>query len=50
MSLCLHPFLVGVPHRAKYFDKALAHIRSRSEVWITTGGEIADWYIKNYLK
>ena len=49
MSICLHPFLVGVPHRSKYFDQALAHIRSRQEVWITTGGEIADHYKKSYL-
>ena len=50
MSICLHPFLVGVPHRAKYFDQALSHIWSRSGVWITTGGEIADYYRANYLK
>jgi allantoinase len=49
MSICLHPFLIGHPHRSKYFDRALAHIRSRQEVWITTGGEINDWYRKNYL-
>jgi len=48
MSICLHPFLIGHPHRSKYFDKALAHIKSRQEVWVTTGGEIADWYNKNY--
>jgi peptidoglycan/xylan/chitin deacetylase (PgdA/CDA1 family) len=44
MSICLHPFLIGHPHRAKYFDKALKHIRSRQEVWVTTGSEILDWY------
>jgi allantoinase len=44
MSICLHPFLIGHPHRSKYFDKALAHIRSRQEVWVTTGAEIVDWY------
>ena len=49
MSICLHPFLVGVPHRAKYFEQALSHIKSRAEVWIATGGEIADWYGKNYV-
>jgi len=49
MSICLHPFLIGHPHRSKYFDQALAHIRARQEVWITTGGEINDWYRKNYL-
>ena len=49
MSICLHPFLVGHPHRSKYFAEALAHITSRQEVWITTGGAIVDWYKKNYL-
>jgi peptidoglycan/xylan/chitin deacetylase (PgdA/CDA1 family) len=49
MSICLHPFLIGHPHRSKYFDKALAHIKSRQEVWVTTGGEINDWYRKNSM-
>ena len=46
MSICLHPFLIGHPHRSKYFAKALAHITSRQEVWLTTGSEIVDWYKK----
>ena len=50
MSICLHPFLVGYPHRSKYFANALAHIASRQEVWLTTGGEIVDFYKKNYLE
>jgi hypothetical protein len=49
MSICLHPFLIGHPYRSKYFDKALAHITSRQDVWVTTGGAIADWYNQNYL-
>ncbi len=49
MAICLHPFLIGHPHRAKYFAKALAHITSRREVWVTTGGEIADWYKANCM-
>ncbi|WP_437952637.1 polysaccharide deacetylase family protein [Sorangium sp. So ce296] len=44
MAICLHPFLSGHPHRSKYLARALAHITSRREVWVTTGGEIADWY------
>jgi peptidoglycan/xylan/chitin deacetylase (PgdA/CDA1 family) len=48
MSICLHPFLVGHPHRSKYFAKALAHITSRQDVWLATGGEIIDWYKKSY--
>ena len=50
MSICLHPFLTGHPHRSKYFAKALAHVTSRQEVWLATGSEIVDWYKKNYLK
>jgi allantoinase len=50
MSICLHPFLIGHPHRSKYFAQALAHITSRSEVWVTTGSEILDWYKQNYWK
>jgi peptidoglycan/xylan/chitin deacetylase (PgdA/CDA1 family) len=50
MSICLHPFLVGYPHRSKYFAKALHHITSRQVVWLTTGGAIVDWYKEKYLK
>jgi allantoinase len=50
MSICLHPFLIGHPHRSKYFDCALAHIRSRQEVWFAMGGEIIDWYKQHYTK
>ena len=50
MSICLHPFLIGHPHRSKYLAKALAHITSRQEVWLATGSEIVDWYKKNYVK
>ncbi|WP_274425566.1 polysaccharide deacetylase family protein [Chelativorans sp. YIM 93263] len=44
MSLCLHPFLIGQPHRAKHFDRALKYITSHDDVWLAKGGEIADWY------
>lgn len=44
MAICVHPFLIGQPHRSKYFDQALAHIASRQEVWLATGGQIADHY------
>lgn len=47
MAICLHPFLIGYPHRAKYLDQALAHIASRNEVWMATGSEIIDWYKKS---
>ena len=48
MSICLHPFLIGHPFRAKYLDEAFAHISSRSDVWFATGGEIIDaWKAAN---
>jgi peptidoglycan/xylan/chitin deacetylase (PgdA/CDA1 family) len=45
MSICLHPFLIGHPHRSKYFDAALKHITSRQEVWLAKGSEILDWFL-----
>jgi len=44
MSISLHPFLIGHGFRSKYLDRALAHIRSREDVWLATGSEISDWY------
>ncbi|MGE0747845.1 MAG: polysaccharide deacetylase family protein [Rhodospirillales bacterium] len=48
MAICLHPFLIGHAYRSKWFDKALAHIRGHDKVWITRGGDIIEWYRKNY--
>jgi allantoinase len=48
MAISLHPFLIGHPHRSKYFAEALAHVTSRQDVWLATGSEIVDWYRKNY--
>jgi allantoinase len=44
MSICLHPFVMGHPHRSKYLAQAFAHITSHKDVWLATGGEIIDWY------
>ena len=46
MSICLHPFLIGHPHRSKHLATALKYITSHSDVWLATGAEIADWYTK----
>lgn len=50
MAIALHPFLTGHPHRAKHFDKALAHITSRRDIWLATGSEIADWYEDDHAR
>ncbi len=44
LSMALHPFLIGHPFRAKYLDRALAHMRKHEAVWFATGSEIVDWY------
>lgn len=49
MPICLHTFLVGQPFRAKHLKRAFEHIASHSEVWLTTGDEINDWYRANYM-
>jgi peptidoglycan/xylan/chitin deacetylase (PgdA/CDA1 family) len=46
MSMALHPFLIGHPFRAKYLDRALAHMKEREGVWFATGSEILDWYLQ----
>ena len=44
MCIALHPFLIGVPHRIRYLDKALAYINSHDKVWLATGSEIIAAY------
>jgi peptidoglycan/xylan/chitin deacetylase (PgdA/CDA1 family) len=50
IALPLHPFVIGLPFRIKYLDKALDYICSHEGVWKTTGGEIADWYYSHYYE
>jgi peptidoglycan/xylan/chitin deacetylase (PgdA/CDA1 family) len=45
MALVLHPYIMGAPHRLRYFRDALAHIRDHSNVLFWTGEEILDWYL-----
>lgn len=47
MAIAVHPYLTGVPHRIKYFDKIFQYMKQRApygEVCFMTGGEILDWY------
>jgi len=44
MAIALHPFLMGVPHRIRYLDKALRYIASHQKVWFATGSEIIQAY------
>jgi allantoinase len=44
MALVVHPYIMGAPHRLKYFRKAVEHIRGFNDVVFWTGGQISDWY------
>jgi peptidoglycan/xylan/chitin deacetylase (PgdA/CDA1 family) len=46
MALVVHPYIMGAPHRLKYYRKVLEHIRSRKDVLFWTGEQIFDWYTK----
>jgi allantoinase len=45
MALVVHPYIMGAPHRLKYFRNALTRIRDHRNVLFWTGGEILDWYL-----
>lgn len=46
MSLSIHPYIMGVPHRIAYFEQALDHILARDDVWFTTAEDIYEWYVR----
>jgi allantoinase len=48
MALPIHDFIVGVPYRIRYLERILDHVLRHKDVWITTGGEIAEWYHTRY--
>jgi peptidoglycan/xylan/chitin deacetylase (PgdA/CDA1 family) len=44
MALVVHPYIMGAPHRARHFRRALEEIRGRDGALFWTGGQILDWY------
>jgi peptidoglycan/xylan/chitin deacetylase (PgdA/CDA1 family) len=46
MALVVHPYIMGAPHRLRYFREALAHIHSKPGVVFWTGEQILDWYLR----
>ena len=45
MALVVHPYIMGVPHRLKYFRRIFETIRKKSDVAFMTGEQILDWYL-----
>ena len=48
MCIPLHAYQVGHPHRLKAFEEALEYITGHPDVWVTTGREIAEYYIDQH--
>jgi peptidoglycan/xylan/chitin deacetylase (PgdA/CDA1 family) len=46
MALVLHPYIMGAPHRLKYFRRAIEIIRARRNVLFWTGEQILDWFLR----
>src|SRR5436309_8711190 len=46
MALVVHPYIMGAPHRLKYFRMVFDRIRERSDVLFWTGEQILEWYLK----
>jgi peptidoglycan/xylan/chitin deacetylase (PgdA/CDA1 family) len=46
MAMAVHPYIMGAPHRAKYFRRIFETIRKKSDVLFWTGAQIADWFIE----
>ncbi len=48
MCIPTHNYQVACPHRMRVFEEALEYITGHDDVWVTTGREIAEYYIDNY--
>src|SRR4029453_2960180 len=46
MALVCHPYIMGAPHRLRYFREAIEHMRKRTDVLFWTGERILDWYLQ----
>jgi allantoinase len=45
MALVVHPYIMGAPHRLKYFRNAIERIGRQPDVVFWTGEQILDWYL-----
>ena len=44
MALVVHPYIMGAPHRTRYFRKVIEYISTKPDVLVWTGEQICDWY------
>ena len=48
MCIPTHNYQISCPHRMKSYEEALEYITGHSDVWVTTGREIAEYYLEHY--
>ena len=44
MAIAVHPYISGVPHRIKYFERVFGRLKQQPGVVFWTGEQILDWY------
>jgi peptidoglycan/xylan/chitin deacetylase (PgdA/CDA1 family) len=47
MAIAVHPYISGVPHRIKYFERVFQFLKKQEGVLFWTGEQILEWYEKN---
>jgi allantoinase len=47
MALVVHPYIMGAPHRSRYFREALEHMCAHKDVAFWTGERIHDWFVES---
>ena len=45
LTMALHPYAIGVPHRLPYLGRAIEFLKARDDTVFMTGSEIADWFV-----
>ena len=43
-SIAVYPYITGVPHRIKYYEKIIDTLAANPGVLFWTGEQILDWY------
>jgi peptidoglycan/xylan/chitin deacetylase (PgdA/CDA1 family) len=47
MAIAVHPYISGVPHRIKYFERVFQRLKQNDGVLFWTGEQILDWFEKS---